>query len=52
MVPGGTGIEHLKAHLQVQSFGKGEHFGETQVEIFKVRTTQLTFAISVNLSAR
>src|SRR5208283_25764 len=41
MVPSRTGIEHLKAHLQVLSFCKGDHFGETQVKIFIVRTTRL-----------
>src|SRR5208282_3248141 len=45
MVPGRTGIEHLKPHLHVLAFGNGEDFGEAQVEILVERPAQ--FALSL-----
>jgi hypothetical protein len=45
MVPSRAGVEHFETHLQALSLCDGDHFGETQVEIFIVRPTQLALSL-------
>lgn len=47
MMPGGTGIEHLKPRLNVLAFSNRKDFGDAQVEIFVKRPAQFALSLVV-----